>query len=401
MLRHGVPRLVGAAIAATAMLAAYGAPASAAASSDQTIRSVIDYYRQNPGCSRAAILVGTNISGAESIYGGGLVNFPDGHAEFAGPETTFQIGSIAKTFTATIYAQMLAEGRIAANQPVKAYLPAGTAVPSYRDPDSGETVEITIDQLARHTSGLPRQQAQAAYPYSDDRMLSSLERVTLRTRPGTKYVYSNLGTALLAKALEHVSGQSLADLVESRITRPMGLAHTRFFSENDPNLPTGIDRADRPADPVLSTWPAYEGSGGLVSSLGDMMRFLAANMNRAPKDGPVTGVLDRLQAWQSVPCATQLEGGQGCPSIDTGLAWSRLRSKVPGLSTIWKNGMTKGFSSWIGFVDAEGSPASNSGVVVLANQSSCPVGPLAACVLASINERPLAPTCLPPVKVGQ
>ncbi|MDR3496566.1 MAG: serine hydrolase [Ancalomicrobiaceae bacterium] len=388
-------------MAAAAILSG-GAPATAAAAnSEQTIRAVIDYYRQNPGCGRAAILVGTNIAGTESIYGGGQVSFPDGHAEFAGPDTAFQIGSIAKTFTATIYAQMLAEGLVAADVPVKSYLPAGTVVPSYRDPGSGQTVEITIDQLARHTSGLPRQQAQAVYPYSDDRMLSSLDRVTVRTRPGTKYVYSNLGTALLAKALEHVSGQSIAELVENRIAKPMGLAHTRFYSDNDPKLPTGIDRADRPADPVLSTWPAYEGAGGLVSTLSDMMRFLAANMNRAPKDGPITGVINRLQAWQSVPCATQLEGGQGCASIDTGLAWSRQRSKVPGLLTIWKNGMTKGFSSWIGFVDPEGDAASKSGVVVLANQSSCPVGPLAACVLASVNDKPLAATCLPPVKVGQ
>jgi hypothetical protein len=123
-------------------------------------------------------------------------------------------------------------------------------------------------------------------------------------------------------------------------------------------------------------------------------------MGRAPATDPIARVLPILQNWQTVPCANAQEGGQGCASIETGLAWSRLRSKVPGLSTIWKNGMTKGFAAWVGFIAPNDRESSPSGVVALANQASCPVGPLATCALASINGRPLAPLCMPQ-KVSQ
>ena len=186
----------------------------------------------------------------------------------------------------------------------------------------------------------------------------------------------------------------------ARITGPMHLAHTRFFAESDDRLPLGFDRANQPADSINIGWPAYAGSSSLISTLDDMMTFMSANMGRAPADDPVSRVLPQLQSWQTVPCATPQEGGQGCASIETGLTWSRLRSKVPGLSTVWKNGNTKGFAAWIGFVAPNAGESSPSGVVALANQSSCPVGPLATCALASLNGRPLAPICSP-TKLGQ
>ncbi len=383
-----------AALAGTAGIARADSP------SDQTVRNIIETFRQTPGCSKAGIVVGTNVGGNESEFASGTVTFPDGHTEAVAADTQFEVGSIAKTFTATLYAQLVAEGKIAPTDLLKDRLPAGS-VPRFKDPDSGEMVDITLDQLARHTSGLPRQQPTITYPVTDDRMLASLDRVTLKTRPGVKYVYSNLGTALLAKALEHVTGQSLEALVAERITTPMNLPNTHFFVENDPHLPVGLDRAEQPADGYSSAWPAYRGASALVSTLDDMMIFLSANMDRGPADSPVARVLAKLQDWQTVPCASALEGGQGCASIETGLAWSRLQSKVPGLPTIWKNGMTKGFASWIGFVAPQPGEKSPSGVVVMASQGSCPVGPLAYCVLASLNGRPLAPTCLPQTKAIQ
>jgi hypothetical protein len=62
--------------------------------------------------------------------------------------------------------------------------------------------------------------------------------------------------------------------------------------------------------------------------------------------------------------------------------------------------MTKGFGAWVGFIAPSTGEISPSGVVALANQSSCPVGPLATCALASLNGRPLPPVCMP-AKVSQ
>jgi CubicO group peptidase (beta-lactamase class C family) len=380
----------------------YAGPALAATEdgSDPAIKAVIETFRQMPGCSRAGIALGVNVDGRQSIYTAGSVDFLDGHSEPVTASTEFQIGSVTKTYTATIYAQLLDEGKLKPDNLLRDFLPPGTPVPSYKDPLTGDVTEITVDELARHTSGLPRQQAIGISPFPDDHMLSGLDRISLKTKPGTKYVDSQLGIALLAKVIERATGKPIADLVAERITGPMRLQHTRFFADRDMDLPIGFDRANLAADRSNIGWPAYEGSSALVSNLDDMMTFMTANMGRAPATDPVARVLPQLQSWQTVPCATPQEGGQGCASIETGLTWSRLRSKVPGLSTVWKNGMTKGFAAWIGFVEPMQGEISTTGIVVLANQSSCPVGPLATCALASLNGRPLAPLCLPS-KVGQ
>ena len=383
------------------LAAAGGSRAIAETAAAPTIRTMIETFRQGPGCGKAALAVGVNSGGDQSVFTSGSVVLPGGRPEPVTATTPFQVGSVAKTVTATIYAQLLAEGLLKADDPLRQHLPPGTPLPSFKDPDSGETVEITLDHLARHTSGLPRQQATATYPFTDERMLGSLDRIVLKTRPGTKYVYSHLGVALLAKAMEHATGKSLTELVENRFSRPLGLTGTHFYRDPEPQLAVGFDRADLPAERVASTWPAYDGSGALVSTLADMMTMLAANMDRGSADNGVAPVLARLQDWKTVPCASTQEGGQGCASMETGLGWSRLESKVPGLSTVWKNGMTKGFAAWIGFVAPVPGEQSPSGVVVRASQTSWPVGPLASCVLAVVNGRPPAAICLPQAKVGQ
>jgi D-alanyl-D-alanine-carboxypeptidase/D-alanyl-D-alanine-endopeptidase len=374
--------------------------AAAEAGTDPAILSVIKTFRQMPGCAQAGIALGLNVDGRETIYTSGSVSYADGRTEPVSADTAFQIGSITKTYTATLYAQLVQEGKLKPDQLVRDLLPPGTQVPVFKDPASGETVEITLDQLAHHTSGLPRQQAIATSPFTDDLMLSSLDRVTLKTRPGAKYMDSLLGIALLAKAIERATGKPFGELIAERITRPLHLDHTRLNSDSDTKLPLGYDRANQPVDRMNIGWPAYEGSGALVSTLSDMMTFLGANMGLGAANGPITRVLPALHAWQTVPCAIPQEGGPGCATIDTGLGWTNLTSKVRGLSTIWKNGVTRGYSAWIGFVAPEANEPSKAGVIALANQSSCPIGQMASCALASVAGRPLAAQCFP-AKQGQ
>jgi CubicO group peptidase (beta-lactamase class C family) len=82
------------------------------------------------------------------IEGRGRVRRHDGSTP--GPDTLFEIGSITKTFTSLALAVLVESGTVRLDTPVRDLLPAGTAVPS-RD-----GTEITLEHLARHTSGLPR-----------------------------------------------------------------------------------------------------------------------------------------------------------------------------------------------------------------------------------------------------
>jgi serine-type D-Ala-D-Ala carboxypeptidase/endopeptidase len=82
------------------------------------------------------------------ISGTGSLRATNGSAPDA--DTTFEIGSITKTFTALALAHAVVTGRLSLDTPVRDILPAGTSVP-VRD-----AVEMTVEHLARHTSGLPR-----------------------------------------------------------------------------------------------------------------------------------------------------------------------------------------------------------------------------------------------------
>jgi D-alanyl-D-alanine-carboxypeptidase/D-alanyl-D-alanine-endopeptidase len=86
--------------------------------------------------------------GQPRISGTGSLRAANGPAPDA--DTTFEIGSITKTFTALALAHAVVTGRLSLDTPVRDILPTGTAVP-FRD-----AVEITVEHLARHTSGLPR-----------------------------------------------------------------------------------------------------------------------------------------------------------------------------------------------------------------------------------------------------
>ncbi len=86
--------------------------------------------------------------GTTRVAGTGRTRLPDGPAP--GADTIFEIGSITKTFTALMLAEAVVQDRIRLDTPVRDLLPPGSAVPS-RD-----GAEITVEQLARHTSGLPR-----------------------------------------------------------------------------------------------------------------------------------------------------------------------------------------------------------------------------------------------------
>jgi serine-type D-Ala-D-Ala carboxypeptidase/endopeptidase len=87
-------------------------------------------------------------NGPPLILGTGNLRAAEGPAPDA--DTTFEIGSITKTFTALALAHAVVTGRLSLDTPVRDILPTGTAVP-FRD-----AVEITVEHLARHTSGLPR-----------------------------------------------------------------------------------------------------------------------------------------------------------------------------------------------------------------------------------------------------
>jgi serine-type D-Ala-D-Ala carboxypeptidase/endopeptidase len=144
-------------------------------------------------------------------------------------DAVFEIGSVTKTFTATLLAALGDEGIVALDDPVARHLPVAPPV---------RRREITLADLATHHSGLPRLPAgllpraftrDRRDPYArfdDRRMRRAIAETRPKRAPGTKFAYSNYGFGLLGYALAHRTGMSYGELVRERIALPLGLART-------------------------------------------------------------------------------------------------------------------------------------------------------------------------------
>ena len=279
------------------------------------------------------------------VYGFGKLE--NGNAPDA--DTLFQIGSVTKTFTATLLAEAVDGGELKLDTPVAELLP-GFKIPSR----NGKA--ITLGELAMQDSGLPRlpgnmQRVGQPDPYAEydaAKLKAFLEDYQLTRDPGEKYEYSNLGLGLLGYALARHAGTSYPKLLQSRIFDPLGMSATSAtFSEPlDPRWAPGHDEQGKPVQP----WhlDALAGAGAINSTGADMLRYLKANMGRGE------GALQRAMKFAHEP--RRNVGGDE----RIGLAWMTKHDKAG--DVVWHNGMTGGYASFMGFT-ADGK----RGVVILTN----------------------------------
>src|SRR5205814_1280141 len=108
-------------------------------------------------------------------------------------DTVFEIGSVSKVFTSLLLADMAQKGEVKLDDPIANYLPASVKVPGRKGR------QITLVDLATHTSGLPRmpdnlEPADDNDPYADysvQQMYDFLSAYTLERDIGARYEYSN------------------------------------------------------------------------------------------------------------------------------------------------------------------------------------------------------------------
>lgn len=266
------------------------------------------------------------------------------------PRTVFEIGSINKTFTTTLLADMVAKGEVALDDPVQRYLPDSVRVPTR----NGR--QITLLDLATHRSALPRlpdnhQPADPANKYADYRLetvYAFLNDHELRRDIGAEYEYSNLGVGLLGHALSRAAGRPLDQLIRDRITDPLGMAMTSYDRTGalEPWLARGHDEEGRPV-PYWDLTPAIAGAGGLRSTMEDMLVYLRAQLGPAEND-----LARAMRATHAVQ--------QRFPNVSFGLGW-RVQ-EANGRTLLSHTGGTGGFSTMMAF-----DPERRTGFVMLTN----------------------------------
>jgi serine-type D-Ala-D-Ala carboxypeptidase/endopeptidase len=269
-------------------------------------------------------------------------------------DTLFEIGSITKVFTALLAADMAQRGEVRLDDPIQKYLP-----PAAKIPERGGK-QITLIDLATHTSGLPRmpenfRPKDPNRPYADytvDALYSFLSSYELRRDIGIKYVYSNLGFGVLGLGLAQRAGMEYEKLVVTRICDPLGMKSTRItLSEPLRQRFAAGHTSD------LVTVPEWEnttlaGAGALRSSANDLLTFLAAMMGYT--DNPLAAAQKK---------ALSIRRPTGAPFMETGLGWDI--DTRGGTEIISKGGATAGHNTFIAY-----SPKTRVGVVALANTSA-------------------------------
>ncbi len=273
-----------------------------------------------------------------------------GGKEHVDEHTIYEIGSISKTFTGILLAQMTLRGTLNTDDPAQKYLPDLVKMPMR----NGK--QITLGHLSDHTSALPRlpsnmNPADPANPYADytvDQMYTFLNAYTLTRDIGSAYEYSNLAQGLLGHILARKAGKSYEALMIERIAKPLGMKETKivFDDRMKQNLALGYSQGVQ-----TSNWdiPTLAGAGAIRSSLHDMLLYVAANAG-----------LKKSKLYPAMQLAHKVRHDKPGGGTRVGLAWHI--SKGAEGDVVWHNGGTGGYRTFAGYVQETGK-----GVVVLTN----------------------------------
>ncbi|GAA4410963.1 hypothetical protein GCM10023187_36210 [Nibrella viscosa] len=274
----------------------------------------------------------------DSVFVYGYGETAKGTNRLPNGNTVFEIGSVSKTFTATLLAEAVRDNKIKLEAPVNRYLP--DSIPILQK----NGVPVTAKMLSNHTSGLPRlpdnlfsgsiSLINPYKHYTHQDLFAWLKRAQLLRQPGTQYEYSNLAVGLLGVILERVHAMPYESLVKDHITRLLGMQHTTITltKAGQADMAQGYNDRKEPA----SVWDfqALAGAGGIRSTVNDMLIYLKAQWGKGPKP------LVKAMALAHKPTYTQ-EGRV------VGLGWHMATGDIQGW--LWHNGKTGGYSSFAGF----------------------------------------------------
>ena len=246
---------------------------------------VYDYARHFPNGTQLSICI---ITGETEKYAG-IIRRSDSLAYISNSDSVFGIGSITKTFTGTLLAKLVYDGKVDLNEPIKNLL-------SIRlNQSSLNGKEITLVHLANHTSGLPFEplnvKNDTEHPfdpynpyrnYATTRFYDYLSRqMVLQSTPGEKRTYSNLGAGLLGHILTLISSKSYEEILFQTICDPLGMKNTflTLTEARKRSMVRGRDPKGRPLPYDDGDCGALTGAGGMKSSVKDLVKYLKANMN--------------------------------------------------------------------------------------------------------------------------
>lgn len=280
----------------------------------------------------------------------------------------FRIGPLTQLYTAAALAYLVQEGQVGLNDPLSKFVPKSMILPTYQGK------EITLGDLATHTSGLPDMpySLTSRSSFSVSQMYRFLSKYELTREPGTKYEYSNFGYALLANLLSRLSKRTYPEFIDQVIIRPLNLKDTTFTLSHEQKLRlvTGYEMG-KGISPLLSEkiYSVFIGSGGLYSTARDMLTFLSFNLRKERTS------LNAILPIMQTPYHT-------FKNFKVGLGWKITTFENLKEPLYFLEGNLFGFGMYMGII-----PDRDIGVVILYNQGEYKPSTLAFDLLRALTQK--------------
>jgi CubicO group peptidase (beta-lactamase class C family) len=275
------------------------------------VQQVLDETRQKYGTSGGALAI---------LDGDEIHEFVTGVRDIRSrepitKETIFYIGSTTKTWNATLVMQLVDEGRIDLDVPVKRYLP------ELRLADQQALDTLTMRHLLSMSSGIDNgpylylQRSDAVEWY-----VNGLAEIPQIHAPGAMYGYSNAGSTVAGRVVEALTGMDWDTAITQRLLKPLGLRQSAALPSDVEEHPTVTSHEiglDGKAIRVASWYDRAHGPAGssLRQSAGDLMRFGAFHLGGGSRSGgrqllrPAT--VARMQQAETHPPKGFLADGWG------------------------------------------------------------------------------------------
>ena len=302
--------------------------------------------------SKAAIVIGFVDPNGTRIFSFG--NMSTRHNIPVNENTLFNIGSITKTFTTLLLADMVKQGLVNLTDPIERYLPSSVKVPEF----NGQ--KITLEHLATHTSGLPEfppnlldNNGNIIESYNANQLYQALSNTKLTRAPGSQFQYSSFGMGLLGRILSLKADVSYNQLVKDRILNVLGMNDTKItLSQNEINnsFPVGHRGGKEITTPKIPMILAD--AGAYHSTAPDMLKYISANL------GLIHTKLDDAMKLQHLIRHTGVNANPMNYTEYVGLGWRILTNF--GTEVIAHTGAINGWNANVAFI-----PSKQIGVVAL------------------------------------
>lgn len=261
----------------------------------------------------------------------------------------YKIGSITKTFTATVVFQLIEEGKLSLETKLSTFFP-----------NVANSESISIEQMLNHHSGIRNYTATDEFlsyhskPQTHADMLKRIEAFESDFEPGSKGEYSNSNYLLLGYIIEEIEGKSYGEVFEKKIIKPLKLSSTFVGGEIQPE--NGEAFSYQLADswqpqPEWDMSVAYS-AGALVSTTDDLQRFIAGLFN------------GELISKASLATMIALDDGYG-----KGIFTTKYKHDDRVIQGYWHNGRIEAFVSHLVYF-----PEEKISVVLLTNALNYDVG---------------------------